>query len=80
MSKPHTKLTKQQIQQLPIKGNAHDDMHIFRRAHVYATDESNSVQDRAELLAWVETEVMGCESSLLTMTPDAFLKAYLMDY
>lgn len=57
---------KQEIMNSQIGGNAHSDRNIFGRVHNYVVDTNNSVTDRADLLEWMETKVMGCSSSRTT--------------
>jgi hypothetical protein len=78
MQVPNKQLSKQQILSLPIYGNAYHDSPIFYQVHGFTINTSNSYKDRADLLEWMETEVMGCPS---TRNNDdvAYVESYLAD-
>lgn len=75
--------TKQQIMSMPIKGNYADDYAIFKRVHWFILDAAmmNEWTDSADLLEWIETRVMGAESSMRHKFENdmEYVEAYLRD-
>lgn len=52
-------LTKEQIQEMPTQGKK--SVNTFYAASNYIACKNNSYKDRADMLEWVETEVMGAQ-------------------
>jgi len=57
MAKP----TADQIVAIPITGNHSGDSRIFDIADAYVNDPDNSYADRARVLKWLVSDVMGME-------------------
>jgi len=73
-------MTAVRIMASEIRDSFHDNSRLFDLIDEFVFDTSNSMSDRADIIEWMETRVLGCESSRsLCPSDEDYVQSYVDD-